>query len=570
MLIDSRAYIAPYLLAAIFALYCLHCNASISIDRSGRAYRIITAAATVAGIFITLANYDIWLQPVSLDVRSAFFVRLCKTAYILIIFAGSFVSTQNILLHVILTEDRNFTVREHGCYKHFLIPFAVILCIYTIIWVGCYFPGLMSPDSIDQVRQLFTREYSNHQPYYHTRLLGIFIGAGTAISGNINGGVAFYAIFQIVVMAATFAFVVYNMAKTGFPDLACTVATIWYALMPFHIMYSFTVWKDVLFGAAFTLMIVFIIRMTGTGGRTADYIAFAVSSVTICLIRSNGLFAYVFVFAACLLLARSNRRLIGIMAGVIVASFLLKHSVLAMLDVTEPDTVESLSIPLQQIARVIADDGSMTKEDIDFLSEIIDIGAVKDNYNPDISDPIKNMIRDYGNQEYLGSHMGDFARVYVRTIVRNPLKAVLAWVDSTCGYWNSGYSYWVWYWDIEQNEFGISRCVNSPAMLHFMDEYLWLFYNNRILQLFTSIGLHVWIVLILFAKYIAKGSRAGIIACVAILAILLSLLVSSPVYSEFRYMYAMFCALPILAVPLSHRNMERTQHEDNLQQHLQG
>ena len=83
-------------------------------------------------------------------------------------------------------------------------------------------------------------------------------------------------------------------------------------------------------------------------------------------------------------------------------------------------------------------------------------------------------------------------------------------------------------------------------MLHFMDEYLWLFYNNRILQIFTSIGLHVWIVLTYFAGYVSRKCRTGIVASVTILAIVLSLLVSSPVYSEFRYMYAMFCVMPIL------------------------
>ena len=123
---------------------------------------------------------------------------------------------------------------------------------------------------------------------------------------------------------------------------------------------------------------------------------------------------------------------------------------------------------------------------------------------------------------------------------------MIAWVDSTCGYWNSGYSYWIWYWDIEQNDYGITRTVNSPSMLHFMDEYLWLFYNNRILQIFTSIGLHVWIVLTYFAGYVSRKCRTGIVASVTILAIVLSLLVSSPVYSEFRYMYAMFCVMPIL------------------------
>lgn len=550
-LVDSRAFFGPYLLAAVYALYCLHSNQSLSIDRKSRPYRIITVASLICAVFVVLANYGIWIHPVSLDVRTPMFVRLCKATYILIIMSGSFVSVLNILIRLVYV--RNVPAFCRGgytgdkTYRFFLIPFVIMLCVYGAVWIGCYFPGLLSLDSIDQVRQIITREYSNHQPFYHTQLLGLFIRPAIALSGNINAGVAAFIFFQIIVMAATFAFVINNMAIFGFPKWACIIATVWYTIMPFHIMYSVTVWKDVLFGAFVTLMIVFFARSMNKIGRPAvNYTGFALSSLIICLIRSNGLFAYIFVFAAVILLARDEAKLLVIMLFVIIASFVLKHPVLGMYNVTQPDTVESLSIPLQQIARVIADDGKMSDEDMKFLSEFIDVSAIKDNYDPNISDPIKNMIRDYNNQEYLSSHMADFAKVYLRTVIHNPLTVVIAWVDSTCGYWNSGYSYWIWYWDIEQNDLGISRTVNSPRMLRFMDEYLWLFYNNRILQVFTSIGLHVWLILMFFAKYTVSKCRTGIISCVTILAIVLSLLVSSPVYSEFRYMYALFCCLPIL------------------------
>ena len=86
---------------------------------------------------------------------------------------------------------------------------------------------------------------------------------------------------------------------------------------------------------------------------------------------------------------------------------------------------------------------------------------------------------------------------------------------------------------------------------------LWLFYNNSVLQIFTAIGFFVWIVLLVFAIDISDNNRTGIITIVPILSILLSLLISAPVFSEFRYMYALFCALPIIiAVSLRNRNRE--------------
>ena len=195
---------------------------------------------------------------------------------------------------------------------------------------------------------------------------------------------------------------------------------------------------------------------------------------------------------------------------------------------------------------MVADDGYISAYDLDMMAQIIDVSSIKDIYDPTISDPIKNAIRDFGNESFLTENIPEYALVYLRIFLSNPVSYVTAWVDSTCGYWNSGYNYWVWYWDIEQNGYGIARTVVSPAALQTMDEYLWLFYNNRLLQVFLAIGLFVWLTLVLLAKSAASGNRTGVVATVPVLAILLSLLISSPVYAEIRYMYALFCALPIL------------------------
>ena len=550
-LLQSRALISPYIIAAIFALYCLGKNHNAAAVGKSRGFRIITAVSFICAVFITLANYSIWLHPRMPDVRSSLFVRTVKLSYILIIMAGTFLSVYNILTFVSRNRDTIlYTPPAEGrkrTWPFFVVPFAVILLVYMTVYFCCYYPGLLSPDSVDQVTQTFTKEYSNHQPFYHTLIIGMFLKLGLALFGEINAAVATYVVFQICFMAAAFAFVIHNMARLRLPLWTAVAATAWYALMPFHIMFSFTVWKDVFFGAFVTLLIIFFIRLErGIGNRICSYIGFAVSGLIMCLIRSNGLFAYVFVLLGIVLLARQQKQLIFIMLATVVVSFVMKHSVLTALSVTAPDTVESLSIPLQQIARVAADNGTFTSEDEQLLSQILDLPDLADTYDPTISDPVKNMIRDFGNEDYLKENLGEYAKLYVRTFIHNPMSYVTAWVDSTCGYWNSGYNYWIWYWDVEYNKYGIARTVMSEGMLRAVEEYQWLYYNNDIFMIFAATGLFFWIVLLLTAICISAGNRTGIIACVPILAIVLSLLVSSPVYAEFRYVYALYCALPML------------------------
>ncbi len=551
MLFDSDALMAPYIVAALVAVFAAVKNRDVTVSRQTWGYRIIVIISLVFAAFITLANHDLFMHPVMPDIRSPLFVRLCKAGIILVLMAGSFSSVINILIYTVYDKQsfkiagRSEDVRR--AYLYFIIPFAVISVLCLCVFNSCYYPGLLSIDSIDQVSQVFTGEYSNHQPFYHTMIIQLFIRLGQSLFNDINAGIAMYSTVQILFMSFTFSFVIYTMAKLRLPLWTEVIAFIWYALMPFNIMYSFTVWKDVYFGAFMTLLVVFFIRtVNGIGNRYVNLVGFALCGPVICLIRSNGLFAYVFAFLAALLLLKKDRVFLIIMPATVVLAFVLKHSVLSAVKVTQPDTVESLNIPLQQVARVFADGGNVAPEDMDMLAQIMDVDAIADAYDPVISDPIKALIRDYGNMDFLAENKGEYALVYLRIFARNPLTYVIAWVDSTRGFWNSGYNYWVWYWDVESNPYGIVRTIRSDNMLRFMDEYLWLFYNNRILQLFTAIGLFTWIFLTTLIRNCYSGSKCGIIAMAPVTGVLISLLISSPVFSEFRYVYSMFCLLPFI------------------------
>ncbi|MBO4267478.1 MAG: hypothetical protein J5910_09870 [Lachnospiraceae bacterium] len=555
-LLDSGSYFAPYLIAGLAAFYCLLKNRTDGTDRKYRTPRSIIIVSFIAAVFITLANHKIWLHPVMPDIRSAMFVRICKLLLVLILMSGVYVIVLNILVFIRHDPEKiMFTPSEESSKSKlffFCIPFTAMLIIYMTIYLCCYYPGILSVDSIDQIGQFFTGQYSNHHPFYHSVVIGLFLRAGLAVFGNINSAVAGFIIVQIIFMVTVFSFVIYNMAVLGLPRWVLVATSIWYCVMPFHFMYSFTLWKDVPFGAFVACLITFFIRiMTRKGNMRLNYIGFSVCGPFICLFRSNGMFAYVFVFLALILLARKQKKLLIITGMTILVCLILKYGVLKLFSVTPPDTVESLSIPLQQVARVIAEDGFIEDGDRALISQIIDIDSAKESYDPTISDPIKNLIRDFGNQDHLSQNMSAYAGVYLRTLSHNPMTYVIAWVDSTCGYWNSGYDYWVWYWDVQENPYGITRTIRSEGVLHAMDEYLWLYYNNTVLQLLTSIGLAVWILLILLAVSLFTGNRTATLSTIPILAIILSLLISSPVFSEFRYMYALFCSLPmIMAITL--------------------
>ena len=70
----------------------------------------------------------------------------------------------------------------------------------------------------------------------------------------------------------------------------------------------------------------------------------------------------------------------------------------------QPDTIEALSIPAQHIARVITDGGELTQEQEELLSKVVDLERVPKEYDSTISDPIKTLVREKGNQDYIKEH----------------------------------------------------------------------------------------------------------------------------------------------------------------------
>ena len=77
---------------------------------------------------------------------------------------------------------------------------------------------------------------------------------------------------------------------------------------------------------------------------------------------------------------------------------------------------------------------------------------------------------------------------------------------------------------------------------------MWIFSDIQLLRLFLCIGLFVWIDIVILMIALLKKDKLGAFVAMPILVIVASLLVATPVFSEFRYIYAAFCSLPMVAV----------------------
>lgn len=547
----SDSYMVPYLLTALLGVWAwTKRDRSASLERRERIGASV--CAVVLSCAVALANYSLFFGS-----AGSSFQKLHACLKLVLVLAGGFLLFREIFLAVGVYVGRQTktvsTMRAPGGGGDKWILFggwAVLLVIYGVVFYTSMYPGNTSTDSSWQIEQIMTGVYSNHHPYYHTQLIRLCMMIGMKLSGgDMNCGVACYSLFSMTLLSLCFAYVAYTAYQITRNKGLVFVTLAWYALMPFHIAYSVSMWKDVPFGAAVTFFVVAIYRYLAFGAEKKlwDAVVAAVAAVGICLLRSNGWM----VFAATVVLfgilfGKKHWKLLLIFIAILGGTYILKHPVLEKLNVVQPDTIEALSIPAQQIARVIAGGKELTQEQQALLEQVIDVSKVPEYFTPGISDPIKDLVRASGNQSYIVEHKGEFLKLYVQLGLKYPYSYLFGWIDQTKGYWNGGYNYWRWYLDTQGNNFGIVRQPGSETVKHLVEEYFWFFEISPLLQAFLSIGLHSWLALAgAYGAWVKRDRRALLVAAVPIL-VVLSLLAATPVYAEFRYAYSLFCSMPFL------------------------
>lgn len=538
-LVKADSYYSPYFVLAIIAVIHRTVCISKNIKPSKQNKILLTIFSVVLSLTVVLANYSLFHAIVS---------HAYRLIAIIEVFLGGFVVFRECIIALSEFNIKNSEVILRNKKLFFLSLWLIIIFVDLFIFYTAQYPGIFTPDSIGQVRQILTGVYTNHHPFYHTMIIKIFIDIGLNVFNDINVGVALYSIFSIFVLATCIIYIVktiYTITK----NLNLTlIVYICYLVYPVNIKYSFYMGKDVFFGVAISVFVVTIYKiLNNIGNYKVNLLITFLSSLGVCLLRSNGLFVYVFSFIVFFILFFKKYKFINlIMVITILLSIILKYPVLSSLNVKQPDTIESLSIPAQQIARVIKDEKELTSNQKELLNKVIDIDKIPDYYVSFFSDPIKDLVREKGNQDYLKEHSKEYLNLYIQLGLKYPQKYIEAWVDQTRGYWNSGYAFWRWADGVTNNDLGVYQTVNSKFFDSVLTLYLMEWQGSPIFTFFLSIGFMVWLLIMFVYKSALYKRKDLFFIMVPPLLVIATLLIATPLYAEFRYAYAVSLTLPFI------------------------
>ena len=430
----------------------------------------------------------------------------------------------------------------------FLVAFVCV--IFYLPYFLYEFPGIMTADSMVQYSQLFGDEpISNHHPYIHTLTIGMFIRLGYLFTGSMNTAIAFYTMAQMIFMCLCFGVLVVEFTRIigGFNLVPTAVLTAFIAVVPFNAVFAVTMWKDVPFAGISVLLSCLLVEMyrkRQEGIGNVAFVLFGILGILFGLYRSNAFFAMIAFAPVFLYTFRKDiLRAAVSMLLVIVVTAVVKGPVYNSFGIKSPDLTESLSVPLQQVARVLAGDGSVTDSDLAMIDEVIDRTYINELYAPGFADNIKELVRA-GHPEAIEKDKAGYLELWFRLLVKNPGLYIRAWFDLVGGYIYPDVSYEVGNMDgIISNSSGLyaspvigGKFIKIKEIMIKLSDFMPLY------GMLFSIGAYTWTLFITFV--IALKRKRCVLIHVLMGLIIGTLLVAAPVV-DFRYAYAVVLTAPL-------------------------
>lgn len=491
--------------------------------------------------YIALLTSRLYQSIILAAVFLGFYILFYQLIMLLFSYSGDKETLHRYLFVTEEKEQQGFLERHRGAVSFFLC----LLC-----WLPYFlyqYPGIMTPDSINQFEQVLGEiPYSNHHPLAHTMVIKLFYHFGLLFTDNRVIAISFYTFFQMCFMAFSVSYLINTLKAFRFRPLVLFIITLFYALVPYHAVFSVTIWKDIMFAGSVLLFTCSLLRFLH-GMQLKTILMFIISGIMICLFRSNGWYGFLLCTPFLLYYYRKKAKYIfPSMAFILLTVIVTKYPVMNHVHVIQPDLIESLSIPTQQIAAVICNDRELTQEQLSLIGNVVDLTYIKDLYNPTFADNMKELVRA-GNQPYLATHKKEFLKLWIELGLAYPGDYLKAYIDQTYGYWYPDSFYLVAEAEgVSGTELGVSHTplIRGPLVVKGKEISIKMGSMLPIYSLLWSMGVIFWILIFCIGNALVRKEKAKLIYYLPSLALYLTVMIATPVATEFRYVYFMVFSLP--------------------------
>ena len=465
---------------------------------------------------------------------------------------------KNILLFIYdKTKNLNITdnKKKEISKTKFLFIITIIGFILYIPYLLKYYPGITTFDTYTQLNQILGNSvYSNHHPVIHTLIIKLFYSIGYGLSKSENIGILCFTIFQMLFVSFTFSNVLYSLYKNNIKKIYLILLFIFYYLVPYNALYSISTYKDVLFSCIALLFILFLYNNKDNKLSLLKTIELILLTIFTCILRTNGIIGVCLLLI--ILLIKKYKFFIKYIGIGLILSFVFNILLINIFNVEKVESIESFAIPIQNISYVIKNEGNISEDELKILNELVDIEKVKEVYDVDYVDPVKNII----NSDYLNSNKINFVKLWMSIGVKNINMYIKSYVYQTSGYWYHNYGVNTIPITDNYDDLGIvHKSYNLRVVSKLLNILIYL--NRGVQHVLWSNALSIY--MILYSLYYLIRKKKYDIYIYPILFIWLTLLMATPVGYEFRYQYSVFISFPFILMTIFNEGVREYEKKNN-------
>lgn len=325
--------------------------------------------------------------------------------------------------------------------KIFFISWAAVFVSWIPAFLA-YYPMILSYDFHAQVlwSAIGFEAINSHHPYLSTLEIDLFYHIGLWI-GNTQLGMAFMAIFHMIITSAAFAYLVYVISKLVPKKATPFIAAGVLGLFPTNPVMTLSTTKDVIFANFFVLFTALIFERVFFSNtkkkRISKDIWIVVTGIMACLWRNNFIYALVVagIFVAIFIKKKYKLLVIACVILVFIGNKAATKGIRAFVgDEREGNAIEMMSVLVQAYGRTATRNrDSLNPEAYRIISYYLPEN-IWSEYNKGISDALKSGIGDYYEERYKGQ-WGDVAKDFFTVFKMYPNEFLDSFLDLTRGYW---------------------------------------------------------------------------------------------------------------------------------------
>jgi len=432
--------------------------------------------------------------------------------------------------------------------KKFLIEMFFCIIILNILWVPyylSYYPGNIFSDGFTSINQVLFTGIDNHHTILYTSFIGLFAKVGNKIN-NLSLAIFMYTILQSFIMTTILSYFIAWLRKYNIKKIVRIICLLFFGLFPLFPFYATTIWKDTYFSLAIFMYILFLIDVTKGKidiNNKFYVIKCIIISFFICFLRNNGIYLVILTILYFIILnikyIKKYKFFISINIIFIIITFIIQGPIYKIYHY-DAEFVETVSIPVQQIAATVSYDGKYNEK---YISKIWNLNEIKQKYTPCLTDTMKWSM-DKFEEEYFEKTKPEFFKTWLNVVINNPKIAIDAFFMENLGYWHIGYADSFSYiqagvWD---NFYGIKR-------VNYFDRIFSIDIDNVVIpKRYISSGLLFWLIILSCLTVLKISDFKKILAYIPLIGLWITIMIATPVAFSLRYVYVFVLFIPLIFI----------------------